>query len=151
MKENRVLILIIVVLAGILLFNLNKTDPDTNNQAPKKQVATINSPFGEKVNEEGEVRVYVKPVSLTLGQKASFELAFDTHSINLDFEIEPSIKLIDSDGKIYSRATWNGSAAGGHHRSGIITFEDPLTDTGKVDLIVTKIGNTAERKFRWNL
>lgn len=74
----------------------------------------------------GAVDISVSVVQLVANQQPQFEIKFDTHSQELVSEIAKVSKLTDDKGNIYSTSSWNGSAPGGHHRDGTLTFTDKL-------------------------
>lgn len=56
----------------------------------------------------------------------SIELAFDTHSVDLAFDVDATTELT-FDGRRIDRAYWDGTPSGGHHRYGTIWLpEIPL-------------------------
>lgn len=80
-----------------------------------------------------------------------FELEFETHSVDLDFDVSKQSYLVDDKGNSLTGGIWNGSPAGGHHREGILTFNSVLSETKFVELIVKDVSGVSERKFKWNL
>lgn len=88
---------------------------------------------------------------------AVFDVALDSHSVELD-----GIDLLDTailriDGKEYRATAWE-APKGGHHRAGALTF--PATDSAgqpllgpeisAVELIIRDVAGVPERVFRWN-
>lgn len=96
-----------------------------------------------KTDSQNLVTVEVTPLSLRTGQPPKFEISFNTHSVELDFSVENLTVLIDSKGTRLERPQWDGSPPGGHHRSGTLTFGQPLTVGGKTTLVIQN------REFIW--
>lgn len=65
-----------------------------------------------------------------------FRVQLDTHSVPLDLDLASSAHLrVDAtDG---GRASWDGSAPGGHHREGTLAFTTPVTSGANVVLTIT--------------
>ena len=99
----------------------------------------------------GEVDVTVTPEVLIAGQPPRFKLEFNTHSVELDFDIEKITRLSDDRRKDYGQSTWEGSPPGGHHREGTLTFPELLGDVKSATLIISAVSGIAERKFTWQL
>ncbi len=107
--------------------------------------------YAPQENSGGEVDITVTPLSLAVGVKPQFEIEFNTHSVELDFDIEKLASLSDDKNNLYANPTWEGSPPGGHHRSGKLTFGDSLKDTSSVTLVLRDISGVSERKFIWQL
>lgn len=122
------------------------------SQVEKQPTPTVPTPLLEtKTNQQGEVTVKVTPQSLIIGQKPAFEIIFDTHSVDLAFDPTLLVNLTDDQGTIYNRSLWQGSPSGGHHRSGILIFNQMLSQTKNVELVIKDVAGVKERKFRWQL
>lgn len=102
-------------------------------------------------NSGGEVDVTVTPEVLIVGQPPRFKLEFNTHSVELDFDIAKAAEFSDDSGKINKESTWEGSPPGGHHREGTLTFVDNLAETKSVTLILRGVAGISERKFIWQI
>lgn len=148
-KTNKLLLMILILIAAFFGINVFKK---TNKQSFKinttnKQEKNLNS----QENERGNVTVTVKPITLKMGENPSFELEFETHSVNLDFDVAKQSYIVDDKGKRFNNGIWNGSPPGGHHRNGTLSFNNSLTQTNYVELIIKNIAGISERKFRWEL
>lgn len=104
-----------------------------------------------KEQSAGNVTVTVTPQELTPGKPAAFLLVFDTHSVDLTFDVSRIAELRDEKGTTYGTPTWTGDPPGGHHRKGTLTFPTPLTKTQGITLILKNIAGIPERSFTWNL
>ena len=77
-------------------------------------------------NDEQRVWVEVTPLNLPQGGTTlDFEVAFNTHSVNLDFDPAAISVLRDDQGREYPALSWEGPGPGGHHRSGVLRFKVP--------------------------
>ena len=110
-------------------------------------------PWGESVspqeNSGGEVDIKVTPLVLKAGEKPQFKLEFNTHSVELDFDIVSVAILTDDLGNTYKPATWDGSTPGGHHREGTLAFAGNLKAAKTLTLTLLEIGGVAKREFTW--
>ncbi|MBI4296610.1 MAG: hypothetical protein HY667_05795 [Chloroflexi bacterium] len=105
-------------------------------------------------NEGGAVTIAVK----WLGQRNGslvFQVSMDTHSVDLDgYDLGKLSVLRDDAGQEYLPIFWQ-SAAGGHHRSGTLTFSVPgflEQNAGKsIYMVIRDVAGVAERDFRWEL
>ena len=140
-KINKILffifLLIIVFFLGFFLVN--------------KDNKKLKDPFAPQENEGGSVTVTVRPKVLKVGEKPTFEVEFNTHSVELSFAIEKLSFLTDDKGKTFNQPVWNGSPPGGHHRSGTLTFAEILSETKYVELVIKDVAGISERKFRFEL
>ena len=106
--------------------------------------------FQQQVSE-GEISITVKPINISEGEEEwKFNIAMNTHSIELDHDVLQSVKLIDDTGKAYKPVAWEGGEPGGHHREGVLAFKEltPIPKFIKVEIL--GIGED-KRDFRWEL
>lgn len=102
-------------------------------------------------NSGGEVDIKVTPLVLKAGERPQFRLEFNTHSVELDFDVAKVTSLIINGNKVDSSSVWEGSPPGGHHREGTLTFVDNLAETKSVILILRGVAGISERKFIWQI
>ena len=102
-------------------------------------------------NRENRVRVDVKPVQLVPGQPARFEVRMNTHSEALGEDMVAVSTLKDNKGREYQATAWQGSAPGGHHRKGVLEFQDLRDNTASIILTIKGIANVPERIFEWTV
>ena len=100
-------------------------------------------------NRENRVRVDVKPIQLTPGQSAKFEVRMNTHSETLGEDMVSVSYLKDNAGRAYQATAWQGSVPGGHHRKGVLEFPKLEDNTDSITLIIKGIANVPERVFMW--
>jgi hypothetical protein len=91
-------------------------------------------------------------VKVTPGKLADsgweFFIVLDTHSEDLKDDLEKSAVLV-VDGQEIRPVQWQGPAASGHHREGVLRFPAPKSRTGAIELKLARAGESAPRVFRW--
>jgi hypothetical protein len=108
--------------------------------------------FEPQSNSDQAVTVQVTPLNLPGGgETLDFEVAFNTHSVDLSFDPAAISVLRDDQGREYPAAGWEGSEAGGHHRSGVLKFAAPENTPAFVEVIIRDVAGVPERVFRWEL
>ena len=107
--------------------------------------------FERQSSQENKVRVDVVPIALVLGKPVKFEVRMNTHSVSLDQNIVDISILKDDLGQEYLPVNWNGSPAGGHHRSGVLEFLLLKGNPSSVTLVIQNIANVPERIFKWEM
>lgn len=97
----------------------------------------------------GAVDVTITPKTLSTGEPAVFELALNTHSVELDYDFTQIVTLTDNENNRYQAVKWSGGQ-GGHHLLGELTFGSLST---KAKTITLNIDNIADQStsFIWNL
>lgn len=137
-----------VLLAGIAAFTILAVWVVASGKKQSPPTAPSNNQT--QTNEGGNVTVAVTPQELTPEKPAMFEVVFDTHSVDLDFDAAAASDLRDDKGTSYGVPVWNGDPPGGHHRKGTLTFPAPLESTS-VKLTLRDISGIKEREFEWKL
>ncbi len=113
--------------------------------------STESSAFKTKSNSGGSVDVDVTPTALEIGQPIAFDIAMNTHSVDLSDNMTKITLLRDDAGKEYKPTAWEGGEAGGHHREGTLKFA-PLAGKPKyVELVIKGLAKVPERVFKWDL
>lgn len=143
-------------MAAALVFGIWLILPQNDTEPPNEKLVIQNGnlprQFAPKEHAGGNVTVLVTPKSLTPTQPVIFELTFDTHSIELDFDIARASTLVDDSDATFGEPAWEGSPPGGHHRKGTLTFPKPLDPTAKsVTLTLRDIADIASRTFSWEV
>lgn len=147
MKKIAVLLFVsffAMLVAFILVLKQNGGQTPAENKTVSAQKT-----FQKQVNKQGDVSVEVTPLSLLRGKEASFSVVFDTHSVNLDYDIASLAAIFDEKGQSYKAVAWTGGR-GGHHLSGELRFPPLPTFISKVTLVVFNI-DTTDRQFVWSL
>ena len=149
-KTNKFLLLALVI--ALLLLGTKFIKKSDKQSAVAK--STANQPgnnLESQENEDGNVTVTVTPKVLEIGKNPVFEIEFETHSVDLSFDVSKQSVLVDDKAVSLNQSVWDGSPPGGHHRSGTLSFNNSLTQTNNVELIIKNIAGVAERKYKWNL
>lgn len=102
-------------------------------------------------NSGGSVTVDIKPESLKVDEPVVFDVAMNTHSVDLSDDMTKISLLRDDAGKEYKPTGWDGPAGGGHHRSGTLRFPALAGKPKSVELIIKGLAGVPERVFQWDL
>jgi hypothetical protein len=109
-----------------------------------------------QTSAEGAVTIIVTPLNLNgAADTLEFEVAMDTHSVELDMDLAALSSLSADNGLVADPSGWD-APSGGHHVSGILSF--PRTVQGKallegtatVTLTIRGV-DVAERIFEWSI
>jgi hypothetical protein len=88
-----------------------------------------------------------------------FQVAMDTHSVDLDgYDLLQLARLRTDQGIEVAPSRWD-APKGGHHRSGTLSFPTTTTggspvigpSTGSVELLIRDVAGVPERTYRWSL
>ena len=120
---------------------------------PTKDTSAVSPTSGEtREHTGGNITVAVTPINLSIGTSPSFNITFETHSVNLDYDVVTIATLSDNTGQTYGASTWSGSPPGGHHRNGTLSFSLPLSaDARTVTLTLSGIADVPVRTFSWEV
>ncbi|MBI4187598.1 MAG: hypothetical protein HY529_00130 [Chloroflexi bacterium] len=85
----------------------------------------------------------------------SFNVAMNTHSVDLDqYDLGKLATLRDDAGNTYTPLSWE-AAAGGHHRSGKLTFPVPDSLSQKktkyIEIVIRDVAGIEQRILKWAL
>jgi hypothetical protein len=120
--------------------------------APAEPAQPAAPTFATQSNSEGAVSVDVTPINLGNGSATlDFDVAFNTHSVNLSFDPAAISVLRDSAGHEYPAVAWEGSGPGGHHRSGVLRFQVPEPTGDAIEVVIQGVAGVPERVFHWDL
>ncbi|MCL4394266.1 MAG: hypothetical protein M1482_05590 [Chloroflexi bacterium] len=125
------------------------TVPPSASNASKP--APPSSVFETQNNSSGSVTVDVQPGALQVGKPIAFDIAMNTHSVDLNDDMTKIVVLRDDTGKVYRPMAWDGPGGGGHHRSGTLTFAALPSKPKFVELVIKGLAGVPERVFRWDL
>lgn len=147
MKQRLIITLLIIVTGLMAACNTAAAQPET------AQSQSGDSPlFTTQSNDEQSVTIEVTPLNLPDGGSTlDFEVAFNTHSVDLSFDPVALSVLRDDEGREYPAIAWEGDASGGHHRSGVLRFKVPDYATDFIEVTIRDVAGVPERVFRWNL
>jgi hypothetical protein len=108
-----------------------------------------------QVSEGGQVTI--KAIWRGPGEKLVFDVALDTHVIDLDgYDLRQLASLRTDQGREVLPVGWD-APSGGHHRSGTLTFPATGPDgnavlgpgTGALQLVIRDVAGVSERVFTW--
>lgn len=142
MASNRLLLLVILGLGFVLSACIGGNDDD-----PIPGAVTWE-------NDEGAVTVKVTWGGLAAGPE--FEVALDTHSVELDgYDLTDLAVLRAENGTELTALAWD-APKGGHHRSGKLAFPASIggmptfsDKTSTFQLVIRDIDGVKERAFTW--
>ena len=98
----------------------------------------------------GGVTVKVTYLNPQGTEDARFDIALDTHSVNLDaLDLKAVSLLRDAVGNTY-RPIRIENKGSGHHRQVILVFQKPSGEVSKLELVIKEIAGVKERLFRWD-
>jgi len=101
-------------------------------------------------SSERGVTVKVTPQSVgSPDGRWDFAIVLDTHSADLSDDLTQSASLSTDDGRTIKPLAWAGAPPGGHHRSGVLSFEVPPPRPKTIELSILRPGEDSPRKFRW--
>lgn len=121
----------LVAVAAVVLgaaWLLGACGDDTTSEAGASGLAS-------KAVEAGDVTVKFTPERID-GDDAAFDVAFDTHSVELEVDIAAKAGLVVN-GTAWTDAAWDGAGPGGHHRAGTLRFTAAGVAAGKAELTIT--------------
>ncbi len=145
--RTKIILLLTLLVTGAIVARLYAARSQPASQATTSQTQRV---YESQENEGGSVTVTVTPLSLKPGLPASFDVAFETHSVDLLFDIEKVAALTDDLGTTYT-PHWEGSPPGGHHRSGTLRFTPDIQEPTTLTLTFTDIAGIPSRTFSWNV
>lgn len=80
-----------------------------------------------------------------------FEVALDTHSVNLDgYDLKDLALLRDAGGKTYEPVRVENKGSG-HHRNVIVVFPRPSGGAQQVEIVIRDIADVKQRAFRFKI
>jgi hypothetical protein len=119
---------------------------------PKLFASTERSPLTREV-EGGYVVVEATPLHWppVPDDDLSFQVALNTHSVDLSYELSQMSTLRASDGSQVNAHTWDTPAEGGHHVMGVLTFPPlMLANAQWVELEIRDVASVPVRSFHWD-
>ncbi len=162
MNKKMILLASVVTLLALLLAACGGAPTPTLAPAPiKAPTAASNAQpatstpggagFETKSNEGGSVTIGVTPTALETGKPIAFDIAMNTHSVDLSDDMTKITILRDDAGKEYKPTAWDGPDGGGHHREGTLTFAALANKPKFVELVIKGLAAVPERVFKWDL
>ena len=125
--------------------------PISNNPVSPVKTASAAPDNPVRSNSGGSVDFKVTLMDKT--QALVFNVAMDTHSVDLDsYDLKTLSVLRDGQKNEFAPVSWD-APPGGHHRSGTLTFDFPesLQQGQAITLIIRDVSGVPERVFEWAL
>lgn len=117
----------------------------------ENQQTIIEQAMESRIDEQASVTVTITPMNISPQSKEwKFDVVMDTHSVELDQGMIKIAILVDDQGKEYKPLRWEGAEAGGHHREGVLIFNQIIPNPKSVELKISGIGNVV-RIFKWDV
>lgn len=147
-----------IAVGAVLYFGLSAAPGDTGVKTGAKDNSIVAQPVGgqqaKRMTDTGSVQVEVTFKAPQAAQPMVFEVAMNTHSVNLDgLEMTRLAKLSLQPGGTVVPLVWKAaSEGGGHHVSGTLTADaDPalLKKAEKAVLELSGIGGEEIRRYEW--
>lgn len=103
-----------------------------------------------RTHEANAVGVEIVPLNLydTAADRLEFEVAFTTHSVELNYDFAALATLRSDAGEEVAASQWDGPR-GGHHVFGILAFPALKTRGETITLVLRDIADVPERTFVW--
>ena len=130
---------------------LTATRAAASNPAASSASKSSATAFESQSNAGGSVTVEVKPTKLRVGEPVVFDIAMNTHSVELADDMTKISILRDDAGQEYKPTAWDGAEGGGHHREGSLKFAALKSKPKYVELIIKGLAQVPERVFKWDL
>ncbi len=150
MKKQLIMILSIVVFAGgfFYLYFSGPVKKVSSVVGKADQQTNSSQKWESKIDDQASVTVTITPVDISSqSKKWKFDIVMDTHSVELDQDMTKIAVLIDDQGKEYKPLGWNGPV-GGHHREGVLMFNQIMPIPKSLELKISGIGGVV-RSFAW--
>ncbi len=138
MKKVAVILTLATLILAVTVVWLNIGD----NESLQKQ-------YSAQTDDQASLTVEVTPENLAPGEKASFKVSLNTHSVELDSDLTKISQLTDNLGNNYLPVSWSGGS-GGHHLSGELVFPALSPSAKSVSLTIQTLGGV-DRNFKWDL
>lgn len=144
MKNIKIILAVgaILFIAALLYSGLSKKE--RANQTESRVDSKI------QINDEGGVSVEVELIGFDPKEPVRFQITFNTHQGDLNFDLTKISFLVDDNGKEYPPLEWQGGS-GGHHLSGVLVFPVLSGNQKMIKLIMRDIYGINKREFKWDL
>lgn len=136
------LVLILVILVGSWAWIMIGANQASQGAVKQKE-------FLKQSDDQGEVIVEATPIFLEPGKEVRFKVVFDTHSVELSYDLLKAASLNDDRVNSLKPLSWSGGS-GGHHLNGELAFPSISGKAKFVELTIINISGF-DRKFRWNI
>jgi hypothetical protein len=127
------------VVAAVVVVQRPTRDRSSDPLAAGSPVTEQAPGLAPRFAQAGDVLVSIEPVRVDR-TGAVFRVGFETHSVDLSLDVANASGL-EVDAKPWGNPTWSGSAPGGHHRDGVLSFD--ANGRARGDVVLT-IGGLAQ-------
>lgn len=104
-----------------------------------------------RTDSGGGVNIKVTLLDSKTSGDLHFQVAMDTHSVNLDsYDLKAISVLRDDAGNTYAPTAVENKGSG-HHREATVSFAKIATGTKRIEFAIKDVAAVKERIFRWNL
>ncbi|MBI2052459.1 MAG: hypothetical protein HYT38_02145 [Candidatus Sungbacteria bacterium] len=142
--------LAITTLSYFVFFN--REQPQSGENQIGRLAGAVPDSWETKTDEQPPIIIAVTPVEFGEDVKVwKFEIVLDTHSGSLNDDMLTVATLVDNKGNAYQPISWEGPDPGGHHREGMLIFNEISPIPEYVELKINNVGGISERSFRWNI
>jgi hypothetical protein len=153
--DKKLWIFLAAVIVGFVLLIGNRSKPEVasvvKNTSSSEVIDTIQKKLETKIDDQGSVTVAVTPLDIsTEVVEWKFNVIMDTHSVELDQDMIKITVLVDDQGKEYKPLRWEGAEAGGHHREGVLIFNQMIPTSKSIELKISTISDVV-RSFVWQI
>jgi hypothetical protein len=148
---------VIALIATLAYMSFNSLAPESGSRSASNVASERLASAPDQVNTGGNVTVRVTwagPESGTV-----FNVAMDTHSVDLDpYDLGKMVVLHTDSGRESAPISWD-APPGGHHRKGELVFSElaldgkllVAADTEYVELVIYDLSGVPTRSFKWEL
>ncbi|MBL1197486.1 MAG: hypothetical protein HND51_24360, partial [Chloroflexi bacterium] len=139
--RNLIIALLIPIGVGLLLWGITSIFNSSSVDAIRKASGGLPAdvqwnawPDGNTLEDnQGAVSVVVTPINLSqAGNSVSFDVALNTHSVELSMNLAALATLTSDSGLELPAASWD-APLGGHHTAGTLTFETGSAESAALE------------------
>jgi len=150
MKNKIIIVVAVVFIVGFLiLFKNSTTKQEVSIIDQVDQQTDVKQKLESKIDNQTSVTVTITPLNTASNSKEwTFNVVMSTHLVELDQDMLNIATLIDDSDKEYSPVRWEGALPGGHHREGVLVFDQIIPSPKLIKLRISNINNVV-RNFVW--
>lgn len=156
MLKNRTKYLVVTVimlslLTALVITGCSSSGKTSSQSAPQTgPTKPLGSLSGQTQSSSGGSVTLEAKLLGHQGDSLVFEIAMNTHSVNLDgYDLRQLALLRDDKDVEYRPVEWS-AASGGHHRSGKLVFTHPDQSVKTLELVIRNVAGVKERILRWS-
>ncbi len=155
---SKFIVIFVLVIAMLIAGCSGSSVPEGKEKvfAVPSSVTSSQNPTNGMVqsHDGGSVTINIEWIGVE-NDSLMLKVAMNTHSVDLDgYDLAELAILRDDEGNEYHASSWD-SAAGGHHRQGLLSFPVPPSlnqgTTDYIEMIIHNIAGIDERVLKWDL